>query len=177
MLPIVCYLDYDGVLDDDAVYRRQGRGLVLETPGRSLFEWAPILVDALAPYPDLRIVLSTSWVRELSYDRARAHLPLALALAARVIGATFHRREHGHTADLRWLWMQAGRGNQIAADVRRRGLTSWFAIDDAVSEFNADQARWFVPCKSTTGLASPEAQLALREMLERAHVQGPDRRS
>lgn len=118
---------------------------------------------------------STGWLRELSYDRARAHLPLALA--ARVIGATFHRREHGHTADLRWLWMQAGRGNQIAADVWRRGVTSWFAIDDAVREFNAEQAQWLVPCKSATGPVSPEAQMALREMLERVHVQGPVRGS
>lgn len=122
-------------------------------------------MNALAPYPDLRIVLSASWVGELSYDRAREHLPIALA--ARVIGATFHRREHGHIADLRRLWTQAGRGNQIAADVRRRGVTSWFALDDAVSEFDADQAQWLVPCKSTMGLAAPEAESALREMLER----------
>lgn len=167
MLPAVCYLDYDGVLHDDAVYRRPGRGLVLETPGRTLFEWAPVLVQSLQPYPDLRIVLSTSWVRELGYDRARGHLPPALA--ERVIGATFHRREHGHTADLRWLWMQTGRGNQIVADVRRRGVPRWFAIDDAVSEFDADQARWLVPCNSKTGLDSAEARLALREMLERVH--------
>lgn len=167
MARAVCYLDYDGVMHPDEVYRRPGRGLVMEAPGRVLFEWASVLEGALQPYPDLRIVLSTSWVRELGYNRARGFLPPALS--ERVIGATFHRREHGHTADLRWLWAQSGRGHQIVRDVRRRGPQRWFAIDDAVDEFDGEQAQWLVPCHSRTGLGAPEAQRALREMLERVH--------
>lgn len=171
MPPAVCYLDYDGVVHPDEVYRRPGRGVVMESPGRMLFEWAPVLVEALEPFPDLRVVLSTSWVRELGYDKARGYLPRALA--NRVIGATFHRREHGHTADLRLLWTQSGRAQQILRDVRRRGVQRWFAVDDAVEEFDENQARWLVPCDSRTGLSAPEAQRALRDMLKRVHSYVP----
>ena len=163
----ICYLDYDGCVHADEVYRDPGRGLVMRAPGRAMFEWCSVLVDALEPYPDVRIVLSTSWVRELGYDRARGYLPHALS--ERVIGATFHRREHAPTRDLRWLWAQSRRGDQIAADVQRRVPVRWFAIDDAVDEFSERQAEWLVPCESSTGLSAPDAQQALQEMLQRVH--------
>lgn len=34
--------------------------MYLDTPGRTLFEWMPILDELLAPYSELRVVLSTS---------------------------------------------------------------------------------------------------------------------
>ncbi len=60
----VLYLDYDGVLHNDSVYRVRGQGIVIRDG--VLFEWAHYLVEALRPYPDIRIVLSTSWVRDVS---------------------------------------------------------------------------------------------------------------
>jgi hypothetical protein len=66
----VCYLDFDGVLNSDAVYKVRGRGIVVRDS--ELFEWAHFLEEALVPYPHLRIVLSTSWVRELRlWDQMR----------------------------------------------------------------------------------------------------------
>ena len=67
----ICYLDYDAVLHDGNVLRNRARGMYIATPDRRFFEWMPILVDLLAPYPDLKIVLSTTWVRELGFDAAR----------------------------------------------------------------------------------------------------------
>jgi hypothetical protein len=58
--PHILYLDFDGVLHDDAAYCSPDRGMYLDTPGRTLFEWMPILDELLAPYPELRVVLSTS---------------------------------------------------------------------------------------------------------------------
>jgi hypothetical protein len=63
----VLYLDFDGVLHPEDVWRRPGWGpYVASPPGHQLFEHADLLVELLAPYPDLRIVLSTSWVRVLN---------------------------------------------------------------------------------------------------------------
>jgi hypothetical protein len=162
----ILYIDYDGVVHADAVYRRPGSGIVMGAPGRSLFEWAPYLEQALEPYPFVRLVLSTSWVRILGYSRARAYLPHALQ--ARVIGATFHRREHGPTRELRDLWAQTStRGAQIAADLRRRGTVSWLAVDDAVDEFSEEQRSRLVACNGQVGLSDPGTRAMLDSMLER----------
>lgn len=171
MSTTLLYLDYDGVVHTDAVYRRPGHGIVMGAPGRSLFEWAPHLEQALEPYPSLRIVLSTSWVRILGYSRARSFLPPSLQ--PRVVGATFHRREHGPTRELRELWAQTStRGAQIAADLRRRGSeVRWLAIDDAVDEFTAEQRQWLVACNSALGLSDAETRAQLGVMLQRVHMQ------
>ena len=83
---MILFLDFDGVLHPDAVYLEKGRP-VLHAEGE-LFMWAGHLVEALAGRPEVRIVLSTSWARELRFARARDHLPAELR--ARVIGATWH---------------------------------------------------------------------------------------
>ena len=161
MTPTILYLDFDGVLHADAVVRRPGSGVVMRAPGRTLFEWTPHLERALEPYPGVSLVLSTSWVRILGYARARAYL--SPALQGRVIGATFHRREHGPTPELRDLWAQTSTGGmQIEADLRRRGKLQWLAVDDAVDEFSAEQRTRLVACNSQLGLGDP----GTREMLD-----------
>ncbi|WRL44940.1 HAD domain-containing protein [Aromatoleum evansii] len=82
------FLDYDGVLHPDAVYR-EGERIVLRTDGFRLFEWTDVLEDLLTPYPALQIVLSTSWARVLGFDTVRSHLPESLR--RRVVGATVVR--------------------------------------------------------------------------------------
>ncbi|WP_231909764.1 HAD domain-containing protein [Cupriavidus nantongensis] len=58
---MIVFLDYDGVLHPDAAYLVKGRPELRATG--TLFMWAPILEETLAPYPDAQIVLSTSWVQ------------------------------------------------------------------------------------------------------------------
>ncbi|WP_295760602.1 HAD domain-containing protein [Undibacterium sp.] len=70
----IIYLDYDGVMHDDAVYWHSTRGIYLDTPGRILFEWMPTLKGLLAPYTDVSIVLSTSWVRAKNFEFAKNKL-------------------------------------------------------------------------------------------------------
>ncbi len=83
---VILFLDFDGVLPP----RRGLSGA--RTAGaarrRQIFMWAGYLVDALASAQHVRIVLSTSWARELRYARARDYLPAELR--QRVIGATWH---------------------------------------------------------------------------------------
>lgn len=81
------FLDFDGVLHPDKVYRERGK-IVLKMDGFSLFEWPPLLEEILMPHPDLQIVLSTSWVRVLGFDEALAWLPPGLQ--QRVVGSTLH---------------------------------------------------------------------------------------
>ena len=83
---MILFLDFDGVLHPDAVYLERGRP-VLRADGE-LFMWSRYLVDVLASAPQIRIVLSTSWARELRFNRARDYL--TAELRPMVIGATWH---------------------------------------------------------------------------------------
>jgi hypothetical protein len=66
---MILFLDFDGVLHPDAAFLVNGRTM-LKADGE-LMMWAPLLVDVLAGFPEMQIVLSTSWARELSFSRAR----------------------------------------------------------------------------------------------------------
>lgn len=132
------FLDYDGVLHSDAVYRTR-RGVELRAEGK-LFMWAPRLVEALAGHPDVSIVLSTSWVRNLGFQRARKALPSMLH--QRVIGATWHSAMSRSSTDY-IAWDNQTRYQQIAAYLARRAdPVSWLAIDDDDKGWaNADRER------------------------------------
>jgi hypothetical protein len=85
------YLDYDGVLHGGGATRhRRPPNIRHELPGHELFEHLPVFEALIAPYPAVRIVLSTSWVRALDFERAKGYL--TPTLQQRVIGATYHRR-------------------------------------------------------------------------------------
>jgi hypothetical protein len=120
------FLDFDGVLHPEPVWRPRGRPIELDSThraaGRELFDRAAALAAALAGV-EVRVVLSTSWVRVLGYARASKRLPPALA--SRVVGATYHSR----AAD-RWSWDHLTRWEQIRCYVGRHHLTHWLAIDD-----------------------------------------------
>lgn len=156
----ILYLDLDGVLHDEQVYFHPRRGIYMDTPGRTLFEWMPILEQLLGPFPEVKIVLSTSWVRVRSFHFAKKQL--SPALQAQVIGATFHSRFMREEE-----FVLLPRGVQIAEDVYRRGPQSWFAIDD-------DHLGWPSWCRDNLirtdgahGISDPEIQDAIRKMLER----------
>jgi hypothetical protein len=82
------------------VWRRNDGRLVLDADAvaadRVLFDRAPAIAAALSDI-NVRLVLSSSWVEQLGYDRARSHLPPDLQL--RVVGATYHTRSRH-----RWTW-------------------------------------------------------------------------
>lgn len=154
----VCYCDFDGVVHDDAVYWSPRKGIHMRTPERTLFEWAHILEELLAPYPDVKIVLSTSWVRHKRFGFAKKQLPHGLQ--SRVIGATFHGRETD-----RRDFDHMSRGMQICADVERRMPARWFAIDN-------DDRGWPTWCRDRLvktddrlGLSEPAVQAQIRTML------------
>lgn len=81
----VLYLDFDGVLHDaDVRLDANGKPWLAHGSG-ALFQHGELLAEALAPYPDVRIVLSTDWARRLGVHKAARQLPGLLR--ERVIGA------------------------------------------------------------------------------------------
>ncbi|MFC5473516.1 HAD domain-containing protein [Paraherbaspirillum soli] len=154
----ILYLDYNGVLHDDKVIRNRKRGLYIATPDRSFFEWMPILEELLAPYPDVKIVLSTCWIRSLGFDATRHEL--SEALQERVIGATFlHPKLDAAEFDM------LPRGMQVWNDVERRKPSSWFAIDDDAFGWPERCRDRLIETKGHLGLSDPLVQDHVRQML------------
>lgn len=118
----VLYLDYDGVLHHEDVRWKLRVGAFMNAPGFHLFEHATLLDELLRPYPDLAIVLSTSWVVQFGCSRSAKRLPPGLS--TRVVGATFHSEMS------RRRFEALTRGRQVMEDVERRKPVDWFALDD-----------------------------------------------
>ena len=154
----VLYLDFDGPLHPDAVWYQYGmRQPRLRAPGHELFENLPVFEAAIAPYPDLKIVLSTSWVQTFGFEQTCAFL--TDALRPRIIGATYD--PDSPTA---WRWSRLSRYDTIAQDLERRHPQRWLALDDDVIGWPVNQrdALAWVPA---IGLRCPDAQTRLRERL------------
>jgi hypothetical protein len=154
----ICYLDYDAVLHDGNVFRNRTRGMYIKTPGRSFFEWMPILDDLLAPYPDLKIVLSTTWVRELGFNEAKHEL--SASLQERVIGSTFL-----HPKIVKAEFDTLPRGMQIWNDAERRKPAHWFALDDDAYGWPAWCRQHLIQTSDQSGLSDPAVQERVRQTL------------
>lgn len=162
---MVLFLDYDGVLHPDSVYLIKRRP-TLKGEG-TLFMWADILNDILIDFPEVKLVLSTSWCRELSFNRARRYLPDSLK--RRVIGSTWHSamKKDGFTGEFEgknW-WDQAGRYQQILRFVNRAGLSNWIAIDDQPEGWQDPDLNKLVKTDSKIGISDIDCQNQLRDLL------------
>lgn len=155
----VVYLDFDGVLHPELVYMHPDKGPLLDPciVGHKLFEHTQLLVDLLAPYPAVRLVLSTNWVVVRGFGRARQHLHPELR--ARVIGATFHSSMN--LVD----WGQMPRGYQILSDARRRLPSQWVALDDDAENWPATHKKRLIRSHGMNGLGHPGVADELRQCL------------
>lgn len=131
---IVVFLDFDGVLHPDAVYRYSKKPLELRAVG-TLMMHAPSLeaiLDEIDPHRHIRIILSSSWVRFLGFSKTVKKMPHGLR--HRVDGATWHsgmtksdgqpysRPKDPFDGMPRW--------QQIQWYVNRHAVRRWIAIDD-----------------------------------------------
>ncbi|WER45597.1 HAD domain-containing protein [Cupriavidus sp. WKF15] len=175
---MILFLDYDGVLHPDAAYyvqSRKGSYIELRAEG-ALFMWMPILEEILSPYSEVRIVLSTSWVRELGFSKARGFL--SPWLQSRVIGGTWHskmsqHREGSHRISDRWS--ELTRYQQIARYIStKKPGDSWIAIDDDIVGWDRSVEHRLVPTDPSAGLSDPATQELLIERLDAcAHCGDP----
>ncbi len=153
----VIFLDFDGVLRRGDVYRTPN-GIVPLRAGVDLFEFAHLFSEAIAPYPGLELVLSTSWVSAIGLRRTRDFLPLP-ELRSRVTGATYHSKFRDREA-----WNEIPRGEQIRRYVERHHLVRWLALDDRDDGFE-DARMHLVHCDKNVGLGSIDTQRALMRAL------------
>jgi hypothetical protein len=159
---MILYLDFDGVLHSgdvglDAHQRPYVRG------SGALFEYADRLVTTLAPYPQVDIVLSTSWVRVKSFRYAMKRLPVELR--RRVIGATWHSRFARDGELLAWWLNTSTRYDQIVADLRRRPARPWLALDDDALGWPECEKVHLIHCDTLLGLSEPRVRLQLETRL------------
>ena len=160
----VLYLDYDGPLHNDEVYRTPKRGIYIK-PGFTLFEHCGILEEALQPYPQVKIVLSTSWVRVLGFDRAKSYLPPCLQ--QRVVGATFHSQMD------KQLFLAQSRGYQILSDVcRRKPLEwKWLALDNDDEGWPVGAEDKLILCSDELGISQASVQESMRVKFAATYAQ------
>lgn len=158
----ICYLDYDAVLHDGNVLRNRTRGMYIKNPDRRFFEWMPILEELFLPYPDLKIVLSTTWVRELGFDAARQEL--LASLKERVIGSIFL-----HPKLVKSEFDTLPRGMQILNDVERRKPSHWFALDDDAYGWPPRHMERLIQTSDKTGVTDPAVQQRIRDTLVKMH--------
>lgn len=159
---MIIFLDFDGVLHPNAVYNPKNKPLELRAPGE-LFMHAQVLIDALAYYPNAKIVLSTSWVRVLGYDRTKKKMPTSLA--ERVTGATWHK-DMLHEGQDPFSWMS--RFHQIESHVKRNDIKNWLAIDDLHSgseSWPVDLAHRLVLTEQSIGLGCADTEADLNTKL------------
>lgn len=155
---IVLFLDFDGVLHPDCAFRTK-RGVELRAPG-SLMMYAPALQGILNDFPQVKIALSTSWVRMLGYQRARAALPNGLQ--ERTVSATWHSRMRATAREGFDLFT---RYEQICGAVHRAGIRRWIAIDDDPEFSWPIKDERLVRCDSQLGLGSEPTRDELRTKL------------
>lgn len=158
----VLYLDFDGVLHHENCLWHPEKGAYLCAPSRySLFQHSTLLEQTLEPFPEVNIVLSTSWLIRYGFDATTKRL--TLPLQARVIGGTFHSRAM-HEDEFRSM----PRGQQVHEDVLRRRPRNWLALDDDAHGWHPEHAARFVQTHMHDGLSEPavldEFKRKLREM-------------
>ncbi|ALB95276.1 hypothetical protein AM256_17660 [Burkholderia pseudomallei] len=161
------FLDFDGTLHAGHALLDDSGRIVLDS-GRPLFEFAPLLVEMLRPYPLVEIVLTTSWLQSLPTDKVIAHLPPELA--RRVVGTTKNIKSR-----LSYEQSGAARTDIIAGYAFGKRLKNWLAIDDSV--FGAykfgrepgELVHHFLLLDSTRGISDDSAQQRIQEWLIEVH--------
>lgn len=166
-IDLALYVDFDGVLQHEAVMWHHRRGIFMsptEAPGRSLFEWAHILESILQEFPNVALVLSSTWCLRPGYGKALKRLPEGLR--ARFVGGTFHRLVHGIDPWVLQSFRSTPRWQQILSDVARRKPDHWLALDDDVEGWPEGWRANLIACDGSTGLSSPLVQAELTRKLQ-----------
>lgn len=161
---MILFLDYDGVLHPDEVHWDHRQGIILRTDllppehaNTELFCYMDALEAILSDFPDVQIVLSTSWVSGIGYSRSRRRL--SPALRKRVISATYHSKYTPR-------WGKLSRYEQILDHVGRHQLgLDWLALDDDAVGWPDIAFDNLVLCHGHRGIGDPDTQRELHRRL------------
>jgi hypothetical protein len=159
----ILFLDFDGVLHPPEVHNTSD-GPELLTHGK-LFMHARHLEDTLGYHPEVKIVLSTSWVSRMGYEATLSYMPAKLR--ARVVGTTWRETQQVGTYSFD-SQDRMTRFQQIWAYVSRNSVLHWVALDDLYSGtelWPAEHQDQLILCNSNLGLGDQEVQKALNTVL------------
>ena len=161
------FVDFDGTLHIGKAYIDSAGEISLDT-NRALLEFAPMLVKLLEPYPEIKIVLTTSWAKRLPEESVIAYLPDELR--KRVIGTTRDIKP-------RFSYVRDGteRTYVITSYVYGKRLKHWLAIDDAVfgaAQFGRKPGEFvdhFLLLDPSRGISDPNALQRIALWLSEVH--------
>jgi hypothetical protein len=151
------YLNLGGVLNVGHGLLDEFGDITLDTC-RPLLEYAPYLVDVLTPYPQVQIVLTTSWLHSLGTGKTIALLPDELR--HRVAGTTL-----GTPPRLAEIKDGTAKTMTVIRHAAKNYMTTWLALDDEAWGVPREFEPHFLHTKSETALGAPEARKHLREWL------------
>lgn len=140
------FLDFDGVLHPTLF--KVDLEPVETIIGTGLFGWLPNLARALAPYPEVVIVVHSTWRHTHDDDELRMLLD---PVSTRVLGSTPPGIRY--ESILEWL-----RQNPTFTDYR--------ILDDETVEFPDPAPVELIVCDPRTGVSAPTVQAALRQWLD-----------
>jgi hypothetical protein len=173
---ILLFLDFDGCVHSNEVFMRpcspaDALNLSAEelhffvtkynllVTGENLFEHCDRLAVTLEPFPEVKIVISSTWKQYFEIDALKCFLPPALA--ERVVGVTPQLFSRGGTGQ---------RMREIGLCLEQYGYPQWIALDDSEYPFLIGDGR----CRENlllldskegfTDAASVELSKRLREM-------------
>jgi hypothetical protein len=163
------FVDFDGTLHVGNAYIDDADEITLDT-GRPLLEFSPLLAALLEPYPDVKIVLTTSWARRLPAERVIAYLPPELR--PRVVGTT-------RSIKPRRSYVLDGteRTDVIRSYAHGKRLKHWLAIDDAVrgverfEHVPGELAGHFLLLNSSKGISDDDALRRIAQWLSDVHIE------
>jgi len=134
---MLLFLDFDGVLHPEPCYRSD-----------QLFCRLPIFESVMKGFPEVEIVISSTWRETDDIEQLRSYLPASLS--RRIVGVTPVWRSLSDAIDLGYMYP---RQIEIEAWLRaaNRAWEPWIALDD--------RPYWFRPflknlvvCKPNVGL-------------------------
>lgn len=181
---ILLFLDFDGCVHSNEVFMQryspadalnlsaeQRRFFVskynLLVTGENLFEHCDRLAVALEPFPEVKIVISSTWRQYFEIDALKAFLPTALA--ERVIGVTPQFFSRDSTSQ---------RMREIGSFLESYKYPQWIALDDSqypflISDGNGRCRKNLLLLDSKEGFtdaAAVELNKRLHEMQENVDV-------
>jgi hypothetical protein len=143
--------DFDGVLHPLGEPALDENFRLVDNP--RLFLWVPILCEILAPFPDVRIIVSSDWRRIVDDENLVRLLGPA---GNRFIGVM---ETYG-----------GSRADEIQSEVQRRKRKRWLAIDDHPTVQVASRRNWrFISCHPDSGLSCKRVQQELAQKLSKLH--------
>ena len=152
----IIFLDIDGVLHPaGAAYIDDRTG---KTMGDRLFRWLEILMCYLNQYPDVKVVIHSTWrICHPTFAELLSELPERLR--ARVVAST------GTEIMGRWDSIQ----NYLSLNK----VDNFIILDDeerAFGRHSESRPKELIACRSRAGLTSPGVQAKLKKALEEMHL-------